>query len=585
MSVIKDLAIALGLDVGDTPEKLADVDAKAEKTARTMGDRLGSAAKTAATGLGVLAAAGTATAVGLFKLVEGSAASAAAVDDLAKRTGRSARDLQRVGFTFEQAGGSAELLLEAFKSLDVQLEMVARTGTGPAAEAMKALGISIDDLRGKDAEEQLARIADGIAAIEDPGKRTAAAVGLLGGAGQRLVPLLADGGDAIRAMGDEAERLGLVLSDDAIAAGAELDDTLQALQGQIAAVARDVGLALAPAVTELARDLSAWVAENRDLIESGLSEFVDELVPKIVDVARVTLDVVSAMADVIDSAGGVESSLMLIAGGYGAIKVAALGIPGAMVVAGAAIAYFSAEAIGELNGVNAELDKIEQRRRDLKPQQKQAGKIQTATNLLDAKEAELAQLSEREFERQVAEGKAAIQATASLSGEGQRGAGKAAEGLALSGRFEATVRERRERGIAGAAMIDAAGQRDRAFAAANRAFEAQQRARKARGGGAPKAKPDEAAKPATDAFDPILSEILGADVSAVTSRKAIADTTLRPQTLVNTVNNAFAFDVKIAIDGARAPDETANAVGAAIRRYFDDQLATTARELETRIVR
>lgn len=583
--VIKQLAIALGLDVGDTPEKLEEIDEKADEAATSLGDKLGGAAKVAGVGLAGLAAGASAAAVGIFKLVEGSAASAAAVDDLAKRTGRSARDLQRVGFAFEQAGGSTEMLLEAFKTLDVQLGMVAKTGTGPAADALEKLGLRLDELQGKGAEEQLSILADAIARVEDPATRTSAAVALFGGAGQRLVPLLADGSAALRDMGDEAERLGLVLTDEAIAAGAELDDTLAKVQAQIAGVARDVGLALAPSVSELAAEFSTWISENRDLLEQGLDEFLSELVPQIVDVAKATLDVVGAMSDLVESAGGAESALTTIAAGYVAIKVAALGIPGAMTVAGAAIGYFAAEAISELSGVNAELRRLDSTLAAGRTAIKQGERGQKALDDLDALSIkDLGRLSEEDLARRMDAVEIGINAAASA-------AGRAEEGTAQVMRFREAIASRRATGLklVGIEQSYDALERGKRLSEQSRKLDAAatklKGGGKKSGGGGKKPKPKEEKKSEVEQFDPILSEILGVDVSAVTSRAAIAETRLQPQTLINTVHNSFAFDVDIAVNGARAPDEVATSVSLAIRKFWDDKMLETAREVETRIVK
>lgn len=584
--VIKQLAIALGLDVGDTPEKLDEIDEKSDEAAHSLGDKLGAASKVAATGLATVAAGAAAAAVGIFKLVEGSAASAAAVDDLAKRTGRSARDLQRVGFAFAQAGGDPAMLAEAFKTLDVQLGMVARTGTGPAAEALKAIGLGLADIQGLGAEEQLAKIADAFAQVESAETRSAAAVGLFGGAGQKLVPLLTEGGAALRSMGDEAERLGIVLTDDAIAAGAELDDTLAKVQAQIAGVARDVGLALAPSVSALANEFSTWIAENRELLEQGLDEFLTDLVPQIVEVAGATLEVVGALTDLVESAGGAEDALQIIATGYVAIKVAALGIPGAMAVAGAAIGFFAAEAISELSGVNAELRRLDSTLKAGRTATRQGEQGERALDELDKMSAtDLARLSDEEFERRTALVERGINASASAGG-------RAEEGTAAVFKFREQIAERRARGQRTNEITDSFDALDRAGRLAEQSRKLDKAAGKLkagdkpkRGGGGKKAKAKDEKKTPVEEFDPILSEILGVDVSAVTSRAAIAETRIQPQTLINTVNNHFAFDVDVAVNGARAPDETATAVGLAIRRFWDDKMEATARTIETRITK
>ena len=78
-----------------------------------------------------------------------------------------------------------------------------------AQSALSRLGISIDELNGLSQQDQITLVGDRISAIEDPAKRTAAAVALFGKSGATLLPFFNNLGPAA----DDIERLGGSLSE------------------------------------------------------------------------------------------------------------------------------------------------------------------------------------------------------------------------------------------------------------------------------------------------------------------------------------------------------------------------------------
>jgi len=149
----------------------------------------------------------------------------------------------------------------------------AATGTKEAQDAFDAIGVSVKDLEGLAPDEQFAVIADRIAAIEDPAKRTAAAMDIFGRAGAQLIPLLAAGSSGIEALRKQARDFGISVSGKDAKAAALLTDTLNILSKSVRGLWIQIGAALAPAATALAEKLARitatvgrWIAANRPLI-------------------------------------------------------------------------------------------------------------------------------------------------------------------------------------------------------------------------------------------------------------------------------------------------------------------------------
>lgn len=201
------------------------------------------------------ALAGLAAASGVAMMVKGYADAAGNIDDMAKRTGLAASEIQGLQFAAQMSGTSIETVEAAIKK-------------------MQKAGIS----SGRGPMEDFRTFADVIAKIPDPSKRAAEAMKIFGKAGTQLLPMFEGGAAGIDDLVSEAESLGLVMSDEAVVAGEELGDTMDKLWIALGGVTNQLGAALAPVVMELANNLikaastvSTFVARNKDLIAALFS--------------------------------------------------------------------------------------------------------------------------------------------------------------------------------------------------------------------------------------------------------------------------------------------------------------------------
>jgi hypothetical protein len=154
-------------------------------------------------------AAAAAAAAGLAVGIKGALDLAGALSDLSSRTGVAAGELRILQEAFARNGLSAEKVGPSINKMQRAL-VEAGDGTGPAAEAFKMLGISVDGLRGMDASSQFAAIGQAINALPDPAARAAAAMQLFGRSGGEMLTLFANSGamaEAARSVGDQADIL------------------------------------------------------------------------------------------------------------------------------------------------------------------------------------------------------------------------------------------------------------------------------------------------------------------------------------------------------------------------------------------
>jgi len=194
-----------------------------------------------------------------------------------QKTGVWIEAIQELAFAASQAGSSLEGLTSGLKFL--QRNLAAGAAGGHAAIALfKSIGLSVDELKRLTPEQQLARVADAIAAIDDPARRTSAAVRLLGRAGTELIPLFAGGSAGLAALRAQARSLGQVLDSETIRSAEAVGDAFEVVSGAIRATITAVGAALEPVLTPLAESfgrisatVQEWVGHNRQFVQSVLA--------------------------------------------------------------------------------------------------------------------------------------------------------------------------------------------------------------------------------------------------------------------------------------------------------------------------
>lgn len=293
----------------------------ASEQAQKQVQRLAATASDAAgKGIKLLAAGLAGAAVAAVGLVTRVAAAGAAVDDMAKRTGASVRDLQRLTFAAGQSGTSMETVEASIRKLSNAI-VDARNASSPAAKAFRQLGLDAGALAKMGVEDRLGVVGDALAKVTADTDRTALSMDLLGKGGTELAGLLEGGAAGLREMGDEAERLGVVLSDEAIANSAKLDDTLAALEAQVGGVLGTIASGLMPVVQEIAGDVMEWASANREMIATKVEAFLRDVLPLLRDFAKVALDLVGIVVDLSEALGGGEEAIIALGAAYAGLKI------------------------------------------------------------------------------------------------------------------------------------------------------------------------------------------------------------------------------------------------------------------------
>lgn len=196
------------------------------------------------------------------------------VAKMAKRTGLSVATVSELGYAASQSGIEMSVLENGLRRMQRSIYDAER-GLSTAVDALADLGLSYKDLKDLSPEEQFKLIAERLSNIQDPTRRAAIAMTLLGRSGTALLPMFEQGAAGINALQEEARKLGLTMNAEDAKAAEIFGDTLDRLWSVVNMTAFQIGAALAPAlqtmtqiVTDLVVKVNAWIQDNRQIIVS-----------------------------------------------------------------------------------------------------------------------------------------------------------------------------------------------------------------------------------------------------------------------------------------------------------------------------
>lgn len=148
-------------------------------------------------------------------------------------------------------------------------------GQKAAKESLKALGITTREFFSLKPDQQFERVAVSISNIEDPARRTNAAMDLFGRAGAELLPVLTALGKESTAIAVKFDQLGGPVSDKAIQNLDEMGDAASATGLAVKSLGAELlGLA-APAITAALEGITHFFAGLRIAAVGGTNEIVN----------------------------------------------------------------------------------------------------------------------------------------------------------------------------------------------------------------------------------------------------------------------------------------------------------------------
>ena len=170
---------------------------------------------------------------------------------LSQKTGVSVEALTALDYAAKLSDVTTEGLTKALQKLSVAMFDTQVNGEEGSA-ALKALGVSATDAHGqiRPTEAVLLDLAEKFARMPDGADKAALAVKLFGKEGLAIIPFLNQGREGIAALMEEAQRLGLVMSEDVARASEVFNDNLTRLSAIFEGVQRQIGAAVIPILAD-----------------------------------------------------------------------------------------------------------------------------------------------------------------------------------------------------------------------------------------------------------------------------------------------------------------------------------------------
>jgi len=246
-------------------------------------------------------------------------------------------------------------------------------------------------------------------------------------------------------MGDDAESLGLVFSEETTKAAERLGDAQVRLKQVFGGLGRQISSDLIPALADSAEELVGWLRENSDEIRAWVTGVVEQMtdaakaaaewvgsvdwegvwgqIQEVGEVVSTVIDLIMEMTDALGGAGAATLALGVAATSSG-------GLLGGLAVAGTAAGYAIGSAMNraknEILGLNVEMGRLAGRARDIQA----IAKIQSDMDAMDE--------PDRKAEAQATRN-ADLQGKADRAGERARKAAKKIHGGRVPKSVEAEI--------------------------------------------------------------------------------------------------------------------------------------------------
>ena len=142
----------------------------------------------------------------------------------------------------------------------------ASKGTGDAYNAFKTLNVEFQNQDGtlRDKQAVFSDVISALGKMENATQRDAYAMQLMGKSAQELNPLILGGADDLKKYGEEAEKAGLILSQDTLDGANELADAIDKIKATVTASMGKVGSELADNLIPIIENGTEAIVEITD---------------------------------------------------------------------------------------------------------------------------------------------------------------------------------------------------------------------------------------------------------------------------------------------------------------------------------
>lgn len=279
----------LALDKGEFSNDIKEADAEGKGLSEKLSSYM-EKAKKFIVGLGI--AAGIKKVAGdIWNLAKETSAAGDRIDKQSQAIGMSRKAFQEWDYILSQSGASIDNLGLSMKTMGAAIE----ENSAETAAGLSRLGLSAAHLQSLEPEKQFEALVRAFQKMPAGSQKSALALQLFGRNAQSLMPLLNSSSDSIDELREQAEKLGLIMSDEDVDASVAFGDALDDLTRTWQSFKMKIGAQFLPGFTSGLKTAASMLGELSSALVAGfktgdfstffntLSTDIAQLIPGLVD--------------------------------------------------------------------------------------------------------------------------------------------------------------------------------------------------------------------------------------------------------------------------------------------------------------
>lgn len=296
----------------DQQRRLRNVQDAGTRVGAQFTNMTGEITRTARTAGVAVAGVGTA----LFGLANGTATAAREIGLSANLSNANTTEFQRMAVAARSVGIEQDAMGDILKDVNDRVGDFLSTGGGPMADFFEnvgpLVGVTADHFRDLSGPEALQLYVSSLERAGLSQQEMTFYMEAMASDATALIPLLANNGEEMNRLADNADRLGAVMGEDVIEAGRRFRSEMGQAGTALTGVRNIIGAELMPVIGQLAVQFTEFVAQNRPRIDAfavALADGVQRAVPVIGQLA-------TGLVAVSEQIGAVVSRVVEMVGGW-----------------------------------------------------------------------------------------------------------------------------------------------------------------------------------------------------------------------------------------------------------------------------
>lgn len=250
-----------------------NTEAEAARSNEKAHSSLNGVLKTAGAAVAAVAAAAAAAAKAIWDMTNAAGEWADSLLTMSAQTNLSVDTLQKWDYAARFIDVDSETMVKGIAKVTKMQAQSMKTGEDYVT-MLNGQQIALKGSNGelKTSEQLFLEMVDAVGKIADDTEREAAAQDLFGKSYQEIMPLIKAGSEGLKAYGEEAESLGLILSGDAVDSLGKFDDQMQRLQATMQVAGREMALSFLPVSQKVAESLTDLASTVTKALSDGFQE-------------------------------------------------------------------------------------------------------------------------------------------------------------------------------------------------------------------------------------------------------------------------------------------------------------------------